>query len=1079
MDDRSAQLFSELDRISRARARWLASVLAAGFAGGAAAILLACHIADLALILTPAARQILGPAIVAVLAAGGLAAIGSLFIRKSPAATAAWLEGREMDFRQDLSTVAQCAGRADYSAELVSELAGRSLERLRGVRPAAGARKFTVRLRAASASLFILLVLTCIIWPGAARISLARLARPWGVIGDWSRVDVVPGDVRIPAGEELLVEVRSGAGKARVIVESAERAVTACPMALRDGSLKALLPPAERDFQYRFFPGRMQSRSFRVAVYRPLVLEGISVRIEPPAYTRLAPVEMPNQGGIEAVKGSRASVTARASRPAGSAAAIFSGGQAVAGTTAGGEISFSLSVQRDDRYRLMAVSPGGADTFVSAEYQITAVSDLPPEAELYGDDLPEVPRGEMAALVAGRARDDFGLSRLRIGYLLQGQPGHREIAAPGRTVTDTSVEFAWSLANMGLLPGDSLVYWLEAVDNDAVSGPKTGRSRSRKLWVPSIAELYQAMARQDSAATAELAGIQPEQAQIREQIQRLSRAVKESRRVDWQQQAAIEKALEDQQELLSRLERAADQALESLRPEGRQIEIDAETASKLRELRQLFDQVATDEMRRAMERLSKAMEKMDRQEVARALEKMNLTAEELKHRLDQAIAALKELQQQKQMDRIKEELDRLAEEQRDIRDRTGAAGEQTEADRLARRQQQAAEDLEALAREARQLGEQMESQPEAGEKLRQSGDRMQKKGTPAKMRQAGQRISQGKKQAAMDLQQQALQEMAELSQGLESARSSMAQARSRARAQALRQKAREALSLSQQQEDLNRMMREGGDANDLAERQQTLARAGARLQSRAGSRQEMMMPPQAAGSLSRAVRAMGQSGQEIMGGRRGQAGQQGQEAVAALNQAAAAMLEASSQSSGSQGGGDMMQELEGLSGQQSDINQQTLGLMPSAGGRPEALSQEARSQMARLAAQQEAVRQGMDEYNRKYADRRDRADRLDDLAGEMQKAAEDLRQQRADDRTRERQERILNRLLQAQRSLRDQDFSRQRKAEPGRDQGQAAGRGELKPGEAPPPPSDRDWRNEPYPLEYREIIERYFRSLGW
>jgi hypothetical protein len=1079
MDEQVKILIRHLDRLSSARARRLAAVWAAAFAGGLAALLLAYHLADLIFILHPFGRLFLRAVFLAAALAGIWGALFFVLWRRSPAATAAWLEGRRPEFRQELSTVIQCSGRQEYSGQLVSALAEKAVHKLEKSAPSPEPPRTRVRTWIISATLWAVVAVSGLVWPGPAITSLARLADPWREIGDWSKIKVMPGDSRIPAGEELQISIPARSDKAFVVFEGNVGRRSIHPFNQTTGGLKAKLPPAAGDFQYRVFLGRMQSRSFQVAVFHPVVLEDIGVRIAPPAYTGLKAMELPNQGSIEAVKGSRAWISARPSRPLGSAQAIFTGGRIEPGVIVQGSIVFSFYVRKDESYRLMAVSPSGNDTFLSAEYPITAVPDLPPQAELFGDESPNMLDEEMTAMVEGRASDDFGLSRLGIGYLLHGQETFREAASWRGTVTDTSMRFEWSLANLGLLPGDSLVYWLEATDNDAVSGPKTGRSRSRKLWMPSLAEMYQAMAGRDSAAQAELAGLQPEQTELREQIQRLSQAIKESRRIEWRQQAAMEKALADQEELLDRLERAADQALESMRPEGRRVEIDAETASKLRELHQLFDQVATDEMRRAMEKLSQALEKMDRQQVAQALENMNLTAEQLKKRLDQAIAALKELQQQRQLDRIRQDLDRLLKEQSDIRDRAGKTGDPQEADRLARRQKQAADDLEALALKVSQLGEQMASQPEAGEKLRQSSQQLQRKGTPAKMRQAGQRLAQGDPPGARNLQQQALQEMTELSQGLQSARSSMAQAGSRARSQALRQKAREVLTLSQQQEDLNRSMRGGGNPQDLAERQQSLARAGAKLQSQAGGQQGIMMPPQAAGSLSRALQAMSRCSRDLMGGRQGQSPQSGQEAVAALNQAAAALMEASSRSSGSSGGGDIMQELEGLSGQQSEINQQTLGLMPSPGGQSEALSQEVRSQMARLAAEQEAVRQGLEEFNRKYADRADRTGRLDDLASEMQKAAEDLRRQQVDDRTRERQQRILNRLLQAQRSLRDQDFSQQRKAEPGRDQGRTAAGQVMKPGQIPPPPSDREWRKEPCPIEYQEIIERYFRSLGW
>lgn len=1077
MEGRTARLIAELKRLSRARSRAAASAWTAALIGGLAAVLMAYHLADLALVLHPHMRLGLRAALLSASLAGAAGAAFLMAYRRTPLATAAWLEARKKNLRQDISTVVQCAGRSGYSADLVGALAAGALERLEADPPGAG--RTAVRAWRAAAVSVAMMAAVVLARPGEAGISLSRLARPWGVIGDWSRIDVVPGDSRVPSGEEMPVEVRGAGGLACVLMAPSGGAAIAKRMEPGEDGLRVRLPRAEGDFVYRVFLGRMQSRAFRVAVNRPLALEGISVRIEPPVYTGLAPAEMPNQGSVEAVRGSVVRVKATATKPLGTVRAVFADGRSAEAVVSGADASLSFRVLADDRYRLMALSPDGADTFVSAEYPVAAVPDQPPRAELYGEDVPESLGDDMTVTVEGGAGDDFGLSRIGIGYLIQGHEGYGEAMVLGRAVTDTSVELEWSLANMGLLPGDSVVYWLDVLDNDAFSGPKRGRSRPRILRVPSLAEMYQAMAERDSAVAAELAGIRPEQTELREQMARLSQAIKESRRIEWPQQAAIEKALADQQELLSRLERAADQALESMRPDGRRVEIDAETASKLRELHQLFDQVATDEMRQAVERLSRALEKMDRQEVAKALERMNLTGEELRRRLDEAIAALRELQQEKQLERIKEGLDRLAQEQREIRQRTGEARDSDQAEQLSERQKQAAGDLEALAAEARQLGAQMEAQPEAGEKLKQSNDRLQKRGTPSKMRQAGQRISQGDRRGAMDLQQQALEELAEMSQGIEAARSSMSQARGRARAEAMRRKAREALALSQQQEDLNRMMREGGSTNDLAERQQSLSRAGARLLGQGGDQRAEILPPRAAGEMARALRAMDRAGQEMMGGRVGQSQNQGQEAVAALNQAAAAMLESSSGSPGSQGGGEMMSELEGLSGRQSEVNQQTMGLMPGEGARQEPLPQEVRSRMARLAAEQEAVRQGLEDFNLKYADRRDRTDRLEDLVSEMQKAAEDLRQHRADERTRERQERILNRLLQAQRSLRDQDFSQQRKAEPGKAQGAKDGVRAAKPGQAPIPPPDRDWRNEPYPMEYREIIEKYFRSLGW
>ena len=1064
-----------LGRLEGSRRRRRAYLILAAAIGLAAALFVLYHISDLLLTLHPHLRVFLGRLFLVILASGPGYALAVLIRPVSMARTAKWLEKLHPELKQEVTTVIQCSEYDLYSAELLAELARGCLARLGGrdLIPDAGRRKLRFLWPLLPT---MILIFSWSLWPGEWGLSLKRLLHPWGEHGDWSGIKIFPGDARIAQGEELLIAIENSRERAWAIFDSDSIAPRTIPLTKSGQGLSARLPRAQGSYQYRILLGRRQSRRYSVLVYRPLLLQDIKLIIEPPAYTGIKPLHLANQASFEAPAYSRITVSAQANMEVERARVVFSKTKERRGEVDGDRINFSFVVRQDESYRLEAMAENLSDTFISAEYRISCLPDQPPQIDFVDEERQESFVSDMVLPVSGRARDDYGLSKIGIGYVLQGRERFRPMARPGGVV-DTVFDLQWSLADLGLLPGDSLVYWLEAWDNDAVRGPKSGKSQRRRIWIPSLAEMYQDMARRDSAAAAELSQLQPKQSEIREQLQRISQAIKQNRRLDWQQQAAMEQALKEQEALLSRLEQAAEQALKGLRPQGRQLRLDAETASKLRELQELFEQTATQEMRQAMEQLQRALEKMDRQEVARALENMNLTTEELKRRLDQAIAALKEMQQQRQLEGLRENIDKLLKEQRDIKNRTVSADKE-ELERLAKRQELAAKDLEALAEQAKQLGQRLESSPQAGEKLQRAAESLQKKNTGSMMRKAGQRIAQGQRAEAQELQEQALKDMESLSQAADEAKNSMGQARSRALAKAMRQKAREILSLSQQQEDLNRMMADNGNGNDLAENQQTLVRAGARLQSEIGRELGPMLPPQAMGNLAQALKNMNQSSQDIMGGRNPQAMAQGQQALAALNQAAAALMEASSRAGSQGGGGDMMQELEGLSGQQAAINQQTLGLMPTSGMEPEQLTAEMKSQMARLAAEQEAVRLGLEEFNLKYQDRRDRVQRLDDLVEEMKKVAEDLQQNRVSRQTAERQERILNRLLEAQRSLRDQDFSPERKAESGRYQGQVqtprrTGVGAL------PAPADRSWRQEPYPLEYQEIIERYFRSLGW
>jgi hypothetical protein len=95
----------------------------------------------------------------------------------------------------------------------------------------------------------------------------------------------------------------------------------------------------------------------------------------------------------------------------------------------------------------------------------------------------------------------------------------------------------------------------------------------------------------------------------------------------------------------------------------------------------------------------------------------------------------------------------------------------------------------------------------------------------------------------------------------------------------------------------------------------------------------------------------------------------------------------------------------------------------------------------------------------------------------MEEIVGQLEQRGLDKETIERQQRVLSRLLDAQRSVRRQGFARRRMSEPARAQQTSPGDG--LPGAVPAPvgaPPSR--REDPYPSAYREAIEAYFRAIS-
>jgi hypothetical protein len=148
-------------------------------------------------------------------------------------------------------------------------------------------------------------------------------------------------------------------------------------------------------------------------------------------------------------------------------------------------------------------------------------------------------------------------------------------------------------------------------------------------------------------------------------------------------------------------------------------------------------------------------------------------------------------------------------------------------------------------------------------------------------------------------------------------------------------------------------------------------------------------------------------------------------AVEALNQVALGAMAASARlTEGAAGAGtpeQMLEALEKLAQQQADLNNQAGQMMPLQLG-PEAMQQ----QMQEMAQGQQSVASELGELSNQEGE--GPLGDLEALAREAEALARELAQGRLEAETRQRQERLFHRLLDAGRSLEKEEFSDERES---------------------------------------------------
>jgi hypothetical protein len=170
-----------------------------------------------------------------------------------------------------------------------------------------------------------------------------------------------------------------------------------------------------------------------------------------------------------------------------------------------------------------------------------------------------------------------------------------------------------------------------------------------------------------------------------------------------------------------------------------------------------------------------------------------------------------------------------------------------------------------------------------------------------------------------------------------------------------------------------------------------------------------------------------------------------------------------------------MQRLQQLSGTQQGINEATRNM--------QGMSQQQAAAMARLAGEQGMVRKSLEQLAREASRSGELSKLLGDLnrvAQEMREVQTDLAQRNVSPQTLRTQDRILSRMLDAQRSMQERDFESRRRAETGHPVPAA-----------PPGPLDLSTAEsrsrlrqdllraleQGYARDYEELIRKYFEAL--
>jgi hypothetical protein len=875
------------------------------------------------------------------------------------------------------------------------------------------------------------------------------------------------------------------------------------PRELPRHSYSFVLKNLQEDREYNVVVAEQSSPTWNIDVNQPPRAVAFRMNYTFPEYTGLPPHETVSAtGDIAALKGASVELEISANRKLEAARLSF------AGTAAAGEKpeafwlapttdkSFvgAFRLMAEDSYTITFVEPGGRERSDIRSFKITPLPDQRPLVRIISPgrsiDLPT----DMAIEVSAYAADDFGVSSMSLIYFME---GGEETHIPLKTYSSAPRElyesYPWDLTELGLLPGEVVFYSVEVRDNDTVSGPKSSRSDVHSLRFPTMAEIFQQVGEDYEEGIDELADQLRKGQELKDKLEEISRELRKSDELSWEQRQSIKGALGDREKLEDAVKEVTDSLDEIVEKMGGSELVDQEMVDKIMEIQKLLSEITDPEVRKAIDQLNEAMAGVDKEEIAKAMEKLQLDHENLLKKLDKTIELLKKLKAEEQLAAVQEEIQELLKKQESISDSLEKDDPDQDAmENLANEEDGVKDGIGELEKSLTELaGAMQDIDEQTAEEMRKQAEKASDEGLQKDAEKASSEMRAASNQGAMQACNNVAKGLSSMSEQMESTMDSMQQRQNQQMAKELGDAAKDLVFISKGQE--------GMVASSDAASPQELARSQFQIHSGAAQvaddleeviRGSFSLSRRLTAELGDALHKMEKATKDFEAGKKNNGLKTSWDAVPALNRAAIQLMKASSEmqamsmsSCMNPNGKDAArQEMQKLCGMQQGVNMDTQGMvqkMSREGGR---LQQSTEESLAKLAARQEMIRQGMKEVSGELGDSKDVLGRLDKLAEDMQNIVDELEGKDIDRETVRRQQRILSRMLDAQRSVRRRDMDNERISRVGNDELER-----LSPGAIPPElleASDRvkseilQGKADSIPPAYRRLVEEYFRAIS-
>ncbi|MGC6471140.1 MAG: hypothetical protein ACON4E_07735 [Flavobacteriales bacterium] len=851
---------------------------------------------------------------------------------------------------------------------------------------------------------------------------------------------ILNNDLSVIRGEDFVVKLKTLGEKtpSQVYFKNGNNTFL---MSAKDEIFEYRLKNVMQNTTFRFEANSFVSSSFELtSIPKPLISKLI-VKITPPIYLNKKPIEAENKGNLYIFEGSRVEWLLE-SENTNQILIGFENNFYPLKKKSNNVFSFSKKLVETSNYHFIT-----SNSFTKGDslfYTANVIKDAYPSIvirELVDSINPSI------IFISGQIEDDHGISKLSFNYksISDTSSWKKEDIFIQKKQKSQLFSYLINFDELGISPGQGTEYFFEVWDNDQVNGEKASRTSKKQYLAPSIEELELEVSQQNETLKNKIEKTQQLAKDIQNDLKELKKQLLNKKEISWEEKNRTQELLKKQKELENNINEI--EKLQSINQDkdDKLSEKSQELLKKQEQIQQLFENIMDEEMKQMMDELNKMMDDVNKEDLKNMLDKMEQNDENIEKELDRTLELFKQLEIEQKLEKNANKLLDLAQKQKDLSIKNKEKSISN--DSIQKEQQKLQNEFEKISKELEQI--QKQNQELENKKSIPNTEDLEKS-IEQDMQKSLEKLNNKLKKQSSQLQQDAAQKMEQMSQEITDSME-MEEAESVAEdMETLRQILENLISVSHDQESLMKNLYNVQFNSPIYTQH---LRTQKTLQQNTQIIEDSLLAlskrqPSVESIINKEINAMNSNMENALSFMEerssSQATEKQQFAMMAANNLALLLSEVlermqkqmANMNTNPSGkmcnkpksvGGESMKKMKQM---QQQIKKQMKSMLQGQKGKKGQKKKggERSQKIAQMAAQQEQIRNRLNELRNELSGDKESKNNIDKLLDQINKNQDDILNDNISQSTIQRQEQILTRLLQAEKAEMEREREKQRES---------------------------------------------------